>query len=227
MPSLPFIFFLSLQCRLFYPTTVPKELLTRSVRKKRAMADGVISKQPHIYINQRCSQQISNGKIGNAEITVIKAYVNLLRNSEESWVFQSSPLKSFFLYAGPERGSEGSLVSFDHHTGFSSSKYSWGERETCNTCKLSLHKHRRFLAGEPYKGNCHGAKIFSCDSQASCNFPNKALTLKSMSFQSLIDFHRLMKKHIVYVSGCADIQTGWDGHNSVVSEPGFQTEWTK
>lgn len=70
------------------------------------------------------------------------------------------------------------------------------------------HKHRRFLAEEPYKGNCHGAKIFSCDSQASCNFPNKAMTLKSMSFQSLIDFHRLMKKHIVYVSGCADIKTG-------------------
>lgn len=100
-------------------------------------------------------------------------------------------------------------------------------KKACNSCKLSLHKHRRFLAEEPYKGNCHGAKIFSCDSQASCNFPNKAMTLKSMSFQSLIDFHRLMKKHIVYVSGCADIKTGWDGHSSVVSKPGFQTEWTK
>lgn len=100
-------------------------------------------------------------------------------------------------------------------------------KKACNTCKLSLYKHRRFLAEEPYKGNCHGAKIFSCDSQASCNFPNKATTLKSMSFQSLIDFHRLMKQHIVYVSGCADIKTGWDGHSSVVSKPGFQTEGTE
>lgn len=82
------------------------------------------------------------------------------------------------------------------------------EKKAHNTCKLSLHKHRRFLAEELYKGNCHRAKIFSCDSQASCNFPNKAMTLKSMSFQSLIDFHRLMKKYIVYVSGCADIKTG-------------------
>lgn len=77
------------------------------------------------------------------------------------------------------------------------------------------------------KENCRGAKIFSCDSQAPCKFPNKAMTLKSMSFQSLIDFQCLLKKHIVYMSGCADIQTGWDGHSSLVSKPGFQKEWTK
>lgn len=172
---------------------------------------------------------MSSEKNGYREVIIIKMYVNLLRNIEYQGVF-SLPLKTCFFYMLWTRQRSKRVFGLFWPTYWLLLHQIFLGRKKKGHATLASyhsHKHRRFLAEEPYKGNCHGAKIFSCDSQASCNFPNKAMTLKSVSFQSLIDFHRLMKKHIVYMSGCADIKTGWDGHSSVVSKPGFQTEWTK
>jgi len=117
-------------------------------------------------------------KNGDLVVTVIKTHVNLLRNSKILPVFQFTFENLLSLHTLDQRGVQRGICSLLTNTlGSPPANTPSKEKKVCNSCKLSLYKHKRFLAEELYKGNCHGAKIFSCDSRASCNFPNKAVTL--------------------------------------------------